>query len=62
MFSHQESIERLMMLGRYGDCIALVRSLIEDTDSLTYFSHYPEDATPWLLKLGRVPDWSSAAS
>ena len=60
-FSHQESIERLLMLGRYGDCLALLRSLLDDTDLLTYFSLYPEDATPWFQKLGRAPVLSDDA-
>ena len=44
--------------GRYGDCMVLLRSLLEDTDSMTYFACYPEEAADWRERLSRVPVWS----
>ena len=57
-FSHHESIEMLLTTGRYGDCMALLRSLLEETDLMTYFSLYPEDAEEWREALSRAPVWS----
>ena len=57
-FSHHEAIEMLLTSGRYGDCMALLRSLLEDTDLITYFAFYPDDAQEWIQKLSRAPVWS----
>lgn len=57
-FSHHESIEMLLTTGRYGDCMALLRSLLEDTDLITYFSLYPDDVAEWRDTLSRAPIWS----
>ena len=57
-FSHHEAVEMLLPNGRYGDCMVLLRSLLEDTDLMTYFAYYPEDATDWKDRLGREPVWS----
>ena len=56
-FSHHESIEMLLTSGRYGDCMALLRSVVEDTDLVTYFALYPEDAAEWRQRLSRAPVW-----
>lgn len=57
-FSHHESVEALLASGRYGDCMVLLRSLLEDTDLMTYFACYPEDAAEWKERLSREPVWS----
>ena len=57
-FSHHESVEALVTHARYGDCMALLRSLLEDTDLMTYFSCYPDQASDWKERLSRAPDWS----
>ena len=57
-FSHHESVEALLASGRYGDCMVLLRSLLEDTDLMTYFAYYPEDAAEWKERLSREPVWS----
>lgn len=57
-FSHHESLEALLPYGRYGDSMVLLRSLLEDTDLLTYFACYPEEATEWKERLSRAPVWS----
>ena len=57
-FSHHEAVEMLLTTGRYGDCMVLLRSLLEDTDLLTYFAYYPEEATDWKERLSRAPVWS----
>ena len=57
-FSHHEAIEMLLSTGRYGDCMVLLRSLLEDTDLMTYFAFYPEEAVDWKKRLSRAPDWS----
>ena len=57
-FSHHESIEMLVQSGRYGDCMVLLRSLLEDTDLMTYFAYYPEEAAEWQQLLSREPIWS----
>ncbi len=57
-FSHHESVEALLASGRYGDCMVLLRSLLEDTDLMTYFACYPEDAAEWKERLSRAPVWS----
>ena len=57
-FSHHEAVETLLPTGRYGDCMALLRSLLEDTDLITYFSCYPEEAAEWRERLSRAPVWS----
>ena len=57
-FSHHEAVETLLATGRYGDCMALLRRLLEDTDLMTYFAYYPEDAAEWRARLSRVPVWS----
>ncbi len=57
-FSHHESVEALLAAGRYGDCMVLLRSLLEDTDLMTYFGCYPDDATEWKERLSREPVWS----
>ena len=54
-FSHHEAIEILLSTGRYGDCMMLLRSLLEDTDLMTYFACYPEDAADWRERLSRAP-------
>ena len=59
-FSHHEAVEVLLASGRYGDCMVLLRSLLEDTDLMTYFAYYPEDAAEWRERLSRTPDWSDA--
>ena len=56
-FSHHESIGAILATGRYGDCMALMRSLLEDTDLIAYFSHFPNDAADWRNQLGRAPVW-----
>ena len=38
--------------------MVLLRSLLEDTDLMTYFSCYPEDAAEWNERLSREPVWS----
>lgn len=38
--------------------MALLRSLLEDTDLITYFSVYPDDAAEWRDTLSRAPIWS----
>ena len=48
----------LLTTGRYGDCMVLLRSLLEDTDLLTYFAYYPEEAADWKERLSRAPAWS----
>ena len=57
-FSHHESVETLLTTGRYGDCMVILRSLLEDTDLMTYFACYPEEAADWRERLSRVPVWS----
>ena len=57
-FSHHESVEALLASGRYGDCMVLLRNLLEDTDLMTYFGCYPEDAAEWKERLSREPVWS----
>ena len=57
-FSHHESVEALLASGRYGDCMVLLRSLLEDTDLMTYFGCYPEEAADWRERLSRAPIWS----
>ena len=57
-FSHHEAVETLLTTGRYGDCMVLLRSLLEDTDLITYFAYYPEDTADWMERLSRVPVWS----
>ena len=57
-FSHHEAIEMLLLTGRYGDCMALLLGLLEDTDLITYFAYYPEDASDWRQKLSRAPVWT----
>lgn len=57
-FSHHESVEELLASGRYGDCMVLLRSLVEDTDLMTYFACYSEDAAEWKERLSRAPVWS----
>ena len=56
-FSHHESVEALLTNGRYGDCMVLMRSLLEDTDLTTYFSLYPEEASDWNERLSHDPIW-----
>ncbi len=56
-FSHHESVEALLTNGRYGDCMVLMRSLLEDTDLMTYFSLYPEEASDWNERLSHDPVW-----
>ena len=48
----------LLSTGRYGDCMVLLRSLLEDTDLMTYFACYPEEAADWRERLSRAPVWS----
>ena len=38
--------------------MVLLRSLLEDTDLMTYFAYYPEEAADWRERLSRVPVWS----
>ena len=57
-FSHHEAVEMLLTTGRYGDSMVLLRSLLEDTDLMTYFAYYPEDALEWRERLSRAPVWS----
>ena len=57
-FSHHEAVEMLLTTGRYGDCMVLLRSLLEDTDLLTYFAYYPEEAADWKERLSRAPVWT----
>ena len=57
-FSHHEAVEMLLSTGRYGDCMVLLRSLLEDTDLMTYFACYPEEAADWRERLSRAPVWS----
>lgn len=40
--SHHEAIQMILLTGRYGDCMLLLRSLLEDTDLITYFASYPK--------------------
>ena len=60
-FSHHEAVEMLLSTGRYGDCMVLLRSLLEDTDLITYFACYPEEASDWRERLSRAPVWSDDA-
>ena len=55
-FSHHEAIEHLLPTGRYGDCMVLLRSLLEVTDVMTYFACYPEETTDWMVRLSREPN------
>ena len=48
----------LLTTGRCGDCMVLLCSLLEDTDLMTYFACYPEEAADWTERLSRAPDWS----
>ena len=48
----------LLTTGRYGDCMVLLRSLLEDTDLMTYFACCPEEAADWTERLSRAPVWS----
>ena len=57
-FSHHEAVETLLSTGRYGDCMMLLRSLLEDTDLMTYFACYPEEVADWRERLSRAPFWS----
>ena len=57
-FSHHEAVEMLLTTGRYGDCMVLLRSLLEDTDLMTYFACYPEQAADWRERLSRAPVWT----
>ena len=57
-FSHHEAVEMLLTTGRYGDCMVLLRSLLEDTDLMTFFACYPEEAADWKERLSRAPIWS----
>ena len=57
-FSHHEAIEMLLATGRYGDCMVLLRSLLEDTDLITYFGFYPEESVDWMEQLSRGSEWS----
>ena len=57
-FSHHEAVETLLSTGRYGDCMMLLRSLLEDTDLMTYFACYPEEVADWRERLSRAPVWS----
>ena len=56
--SHHEAVEMLLATGRYGDCMVLLCSLLEDTDLMTYFACYPEEAADWTERLSRAPVWS----
>ena len=38
--------------------MVLLRSLLEDTDLMTYFAHYPVDTPAWIERLSREPVWS----
>ena len=38
--------------------MVLLRSLLEDTDLMTYFAYYPEEAADWRVRLSRAPVWS----
>ena len=40
-FSHHEAVQMLLLTARYGDCMVLLRSLLEDSDLMPYFSCYP---------------------
>lgn len=60
-FSHHAAVEALLANGRYGDCMVLLRSLLEDTDLMMYFAYYPEDAEDWMQRLSRAPVWSDQA-
>ena len=60
-FSHHEAVETLLFTGRYGDCMVLLRSLLEDTDLMTYFACHPEEAAEWRERLSRAPDWQDEA-
>ena len=57
-FSHHEAVEFLLSVGRYGDCMVLLRSLLEETDLMTFFACYPDEATDWSERLSRAPNWS----
>ena len=57
-FSHHEAIELLLTTGRYGDCMVLLRSLLEDTDLISYFGCFPEDSKDWMERLSRAPIWT----
>ena len=48
----------LLAAGRNGDCMVLLRSLLEDTDLMTFFAYYPEEAADWKERLSRAPVWS----
>ena len=38
--------------------MVLLRSLLEDTDLMTYFAYYPEEVAEWRERLSRAPVWS----
>ena len=38
--------------------MVILRSLLEDTDLITYFGCYPQDAAEWKERLSREPVWS----
>ena len=38
--------------------MVLLRSLLEDTDLMTYFACYPEQAADWRQRLSRAPVWT----
>ena len=59
--SHHEAIQMILLTGRYGDCMVLLRSLLEDTDLITYFASYPKEAAEWNERLSRAPEWSDQA-
>lgn len=56
-FSHHNSIDLLITDCHYGEAMALSRMLLEITDLMTFFSHYPEQAPAWRQAMRREPVW-----
>ena len=55
--SHHQSIFNQLNVGYYDETLALHRMLLETTDLITYFSHYPDEATAWRQWSALVPTW-----
>ena len=53
--SNHQAIRALLMIGRYGECIALLRMLLELTDLIVYFAAYPEEAEGWVEAFSQEP-------
>ena len=53
--SNHQAIRALLMIGRYGECTALLRMLLELTDLIAYLAAYPEEAESWIEAFSREP-------